>query len=401
MIEGKIVHLLTGKNSLKDVSVDELKNMASQQPYFSIIQLLLAKKMKQESHPEYNQQLQKTALYFPNAHWLQYQLNDVPENELAIDSNLKNQIPIATTDITLLEPISIQKDDTEIKSQEENPTINKVDISTIDQSINVVDEEQPINLAPSEIWHHDLNVEKEDFIQNEINISTSKTTTDTIQHPLHLQSETLSENRDIVNQQESEAFVNQTTTPSTAEPGFLQEKDTIEESEENNKDNVEEIEQPVPSKEDQFSNMKLAELLQEQAEAFNKPVEPDATLAIETEPYHTVDYFASQGIQLNLEQQQQDKLGKQVRKFTDWLRQTKRINTKITDLGTSPELEHIVQDIAANSNEAREIVTEAMAEVLIKQGKTDKAIQLYIKLSFLNPDKSAYFADKIQALKEL
>jgi hypothetical protein len=40
-----------------------------------------------------------------------------------------------------------------------------------------------------------------------------------------------------------------------------------------------------------------------------------------------------------------------------------------------------------------------MADVFIKQGKVDKAIQLYIKLSFLDPHKSAYFATKIQQLK--
>jgi hypothetical protein len=44
-------------------------------------------------------------------------------------------------------------------------------------------------------------------------------------------------------------------------------------------------------------------------------------------------------------------------------------------------------------------LTETMAEVLAKQGQIDKAIQLYIKLSFSNPEKTAYFADKIQQLK--
>ena len=42
-----------------------------------------------------------------------------------------------------------------------------------------------------------------------------------------------------------------------------------------------------------------------------------------------------------------------------------------------------------------------MAEVLVKQGKIDKAVQVYIKLSFLDPDKSAYFAKKIEQLKEM
>lgn len=142
----------------------------------------------------------------------------------------------------------------------------------------------------------------------------------------------------------------------------------------------------------------IASVLEGQLAEFNKPVSADTPLEIETEPYHTVDYFASQGIKVDLNNPQ-DKLGTQVRRFTDWLKQMKTIKPVNDDLGTDPEVENMIQGIAKTSNETKEIVTETMAEVLIKQGKTDKAIQLYIKLSFLNPDKSAYFAAKIEQLK--
>jgi len=142
----------------------------------------------------------------------------------------------------------------------------------------------------------------------------------------------------------------------------------------------------------------IASVLEGQLAEFKKPVAADAELVIETEPYHTVDYFASQGIRVDLTNPQ-DKLGSQVKKFTDWLKQMKHLKPVTEDLGTDPEVENMIQGIAKTSNETKEIVTETMAEVLIKQGKTDKAIQLYIKLSFLNPDKSAYFAAKIEQLK--
>ena len=77
----------------------------------------------------------------------------------------------------------------------------------------------------------------------------------------------------------------------------------------------------------------------------------------------------------------------------------KQVNNNPADLGTGSDLEKAVALIAENSNESREIVTETMAEILEKQGQADKAIQLYIKLSFINPEKSAYFAAKIQQLK--
>jgi len=142
----------------------------------------------------------------------------------------------------------------------------------------------------------------------------------------------------------------------------------------------------------------ITSVLEDQLAEFKKPVTADTELKIESEPYYTVDYFASQGIKVDLTQPQ-DKLGSQLRKFTDWLKQMKNVKTETSDLGTDPEVENMIQGIAKSSNETKEIVTETMAQVLIKQGKTDKAIQLYIKLSFLNPDKSAYFAAKIEQLK--
>jgi hypothetical protein len=40
-----------------------------------------------------------------------------------------------------------------------------------------------------------------------------------------------------------------------------------------------------------------------------------------------------------------------------------------------------------------------MAEVLLKQGKKESAIEVYNKLSLLNPSKTPYFAAKIEAIK--
>ena len=77
----------------------------------------------------------------------------------------------------------------------------------------------------------------------------------------------------------------------------------------------------------------------------------------------------------------------------------KRINTHPVDLGTDAEEESHIATIAASSNQTREVLTESMAEVLVKQSKYGKAIEIYEKLSLLYPSKNAYFAAKIQQLK--
>ena len=77
----------------------------------------------------------------------------------------------------------------------------------------------------------------------------------------------------------------------------------------------------------------------------------------------------------------------------------KRVNQNPADLGNDEAGESEVKNIAEHSNEPEEVVTEAMAEVLLKQGKPEQAIEIYQKLSFNNPSKTAYFAAKIEELK--
>jgi hypothetical protein len=147
------------------------------------------------------------------------------------------------------------------------------------------------------------------------------------------------------------------------------------------------------------SNAKISSLLSGQLADFKKPVTDADQLGLPKDPMHTIDYFASQGIKIDLSQIPQDKLTTHLRRFTDWLKYMKSENPNPIDLGTRKDLEEAVALIAHSSNESKEVLTESMADVLQKQGQIDKAIQLYIKLSFLNPEKSAYFAAKIQHLK--
>ncbi len=133
------------------------------------------------------------------------------------------------------------------------------------------------------------------------------------------------------------------------------------------------------------------------------PVVADTTTIItETaplfEPLHTIDYFASQGIRLTLDENPTDPLGRQLKSFTDWLRTMRRLPQKGREIVPDRVAEQAVQNFAAHSIEGKEPVTETMAEVLAKQGMPERARIVYEKLSLLNPDKSAYFAAKIEQL---
>jgi tetratricopeptide (TPR) repeat protein len=125
----------------------------------------------------------------------------------------------------------------------------------------------------------------------------------------------------------------------------------------------------------------------------------DTTAPLAFEPYHTVDYFASQGIKLSVEDVSNDKFGKQLKSFTDWLKTMKRLPVAVPGT-TDPANEQKVENLAVHSVEESDVTTESMAEVWLKQGNKEKAIELYRKLSLLDPSKNAYFAAKIESLKE-
>ena len=117
------------------------------------------------------------------------------------------------------------------------------------------------------------------------------------------------------------------------------------------------------------------------------------------EPYYTVDYFASQGIKLSQEEAPKDKFGKQLKSFTEWLKTMKKLPVSDQVKPLDIRSEQNVENLAAHSLDSEEVYTETMAEVWSQQGNNEKAIEIYNKLSLINPSKRAYFAAKIDSLK--
>lgn len=135
-----------------------------------------------------------------------------------------------------------------------------------------------------------------------------------------------------------------------------------------------------------------------EAEEVKKPAEKETIF----EPYYTIDYFASQGIKLKAGELENDKFGRQLKSFTDWLRSMKRATPVQADdiPQQDPGTNAAILKNAEESVETSDVETEAMAEVWVKQGKTARAAAIYRKLSLLNPAKSHYFAAKIEQLND-
>ena len=152
------------------------------------------------------------------------------------------------------------------------------------------------------------------------------------------------------------------------------------------------------------ADAKLNSLLDQQVAQFNEKVDASDVLDFEKEITTRLqkDYFAAQGIELDLSKLPQDKFTQQLRSFTAWLKVIKNKDgsdptEQIAAMGADQE--QMIAQIAEKANVQDDILTESMAEIWEKQGNLKKAIATLEKLSFIFPEKSVYFASRIEQLK--
>jgi len=133
------------------------------------------------------------------------------------------------------------------------------------------------------------------------------------------------------------------------------------------------------------------------------------------QPLYTDDYFAYKRLK-EPEQAEviNEKGASEMKSFTSWLKDIKHtFSEKATKEQYHKELKRSYEDFDPEVSEAVEkmamesitltddVVSETLAEIWAKQKQYKTAIHIYQKLSLLNPNKSAYFAQKIKELQLL
>lgn len=146
------------------------------------------------------------------------------------------------------------------------------------------------------------------------------------------------------------------------------------------------------------------------------PLEMNSTESTLTyQPLYTDDYFAYKRLK---EPEQAETLNEkgasEMKSFTSWLKDIKstfseksakqqyhdQLTRSYEDF--DPEVSEAVEKMAMESiTLTDDVVSETLAEIWAKQRQYQTAIHIYQKLSLLNPNKSAYFAQKIQEIQLL
>lgn len=421
----RVLRYLTGNENIDDISLNEFQKLAEESPYFPVAQVFLSKKLKAGNDKGFLQQAQKTALYFSNTYWLHYQLSefgayDFPDDEKDLT---EDHIEVAKSSETAglsshkeeisnsnISPANNPEADTESTKkgqQETNESIEDVSITPQPTFLN----------SDAGLVTHDAEVRQQEEEMAALIPEPGKDTDvfldqlDTVvQETIYNKNEEVLQEDTTPAEQQTAADVREEMAGVTHEPdrtteAFLNNIEPAQEEISNTSVSKTSIPPFTSDIEDQKTepdeHERMFQNIKAMLDATNEEAEADVDNAvIPIDPYYTIDYFASQGIKLEFEQNPKDELGRHLKKFTQWLKHMKKLGPEdATEVISRTDNEADIQKIAESSNTVREVVTEAMATVLEKQGKNEKAIELYKKLSFLNPHKSAYFADKIKNLK--
>ena len=353
----KLVKSLLQKDTLEQCSLQELEQFADRNPYFGAAQLLLTKKLQIEKHDRYEEQLQKTFLYFHNPLWVEQLLNETGNAQIFAPEikEIINPEPVINEQLEI--PVLIAEENIE----PEPVVVEQLEIPVVIAEENIDPEQVVLEQIEIPVAIDEENIEPEPFVEQieiPVVIAEENKTSEPIVTNTEIQPEQLVEH--VIQPSDFSAV---TEYPSIEIP-------------------VLKIDPPDSNRED----------AQKAAHVF--------------EPFYTVDYFASQGIKFKEEEKPTDKFSLQLKSFTDWLKTMKRL--PVSAIAKTGEVHSVetalvekkVAQMAEHSLEEREVLTEAMAEVWEKQGNMAKAIEVYSKLSLIYPSKSANFAAKIDDLKK-
>ncbi len=421
MMNPAIDHLLQKLfrvNNLEEAAAPDIEQLAGRYPYYAPLQYLLVNKYRQVDPVQYRLQITKTAVFFSNPHWLNGLLLSDEEDTANGPVNTSNGavpgIPPPSDSIEE-EQVSAVKEDQDLPMDEpvSSQVVQEV-VSPVAEDVMLPEHPEQNDPAPEETLSGEKAGTDDDTITADAAEMLSPNasepfsgTEDQVMLPpeeiLSLAESVAAEPPEEISDKVPASFPNNTGGESSGSPeeAFKNEPGPAEHPGSSSAvpDDEPVVKEEIVLQEDLHATDPSI-MMSGKTSPEPSPDTGDNLPVIPFEPLYTVDYFASQGIRLTNEEGS-DKLSRKLRSFTEWLKTMKRIHPEKLEQEMDGVKSAAIQHIAEHSNELEDVVTEAMAEVYARQGLRAKAIEVYQKLSLLNPNKRAYFAARISKLNDI
>ncbi|SFM91394.1 hypothetical protein SAMN05421738_10468 [Algoriella xinjiangensis] len=368
----RIEYLVAHPYEVEKSDIPLLKKEVEKYPYFYTLRALLLYGLKKENHPSFEDYLNKTSIHSSNRVDLYHYINSKP----------------------------LPKEEKIIENVQENSTIKENTIEQETESFNdeKLEEEvlkvEPISLIEEDNIDNDL---VDEMIENDTEESELRT-----DHVVEIISE------DELNKVVEESKLAHKTSDQEIENAVLQtsgieisvekpqpeEKNTIQETEENN---LVEISESVVIIDEMISEEKEV-MVQDSAiieEKLNNNLDKESFSFsdwLKKVPSQSKDQKTIEAEQETAEREIKYKL------IDDFLEKNPKIipmkKTDITPIQVSSNFSH-------NSEEYSDLMTETLAQIYIEQRKYDKAIKAYKILILKYPEKNSLFANRIKEIENL
>lgn len=421
MTAALFLDLLKNPDRLEAFSFHELKSLTMQYPYCHLLRFLAAKKAKEEDRPSFQQDLKLAATYAPDRNFLYKFLNEEASiEEIDLDELLP---PVITETITVpeveeeefVEAVhedllgetdlldAIEKDLEELKIQDELeieeaiPEEKAVEISSEIPSESLsLPEEPEVEEEEEEVYEsiHSILKNSEEGIPVKEEIASEIDIPEITPNPVKKDIGLLGEiEKDLAfikagnaaNDLEDELNVETVPMEIEEETGIslpeIPEEISLEESEE--------VASPL------FNKKVIEETLQlEETE-----IEPVIAPALKVPEKKVLPEANTKEVKKKKEEAGQETLD-----FNSFLKKLKRPSyddqaSRII-FKEKEKKKKILKRAELSVIEDIENVSETLAQLLVIQGKRKKAIKMYRQLKLKFPEKSSYFAAKIDILKK-
>jgi len=400
MTANRIIQHIFQEPEIKQVDEAALEQLVTAYPYFTTARLLLAKKQYTAQRNLLAPAVKKAQLYSNNMHYFYRFITSVePVAAPASESEIAVYTPAQDETVTTFpgteeenEPVVEEPGVTPEPAPEEEPVIEEPAITPEPEEIPVIEEP---TVTPEAIYEapaiptatEELPVIEEPTVTPEAEYDEPAIPTAPEELPV-IEEPTVNPQAEF---DEPVILTEPETTPVTPESSiYVSPAPTIMAN------------TPVDTGAEE-----------EQIRIFPLEMNTTEESTLTYQPLYTDDYFAYKRLK-DPEQAEvlNEKGASEMKSFTSWLKDIKstfseksskqqyhqQLTRSYEDF--DPEVSEAVEKMAMESiTLTDDVVSETLAEIWAKQYQT--AIHIYQKLSLLNPNKSAYFAQKIQEIQLL